>query len=285
MSTNTTNIIAFKAISSFINDLSSVFGDEQRSLKLYAHLISKTTEEHELAIAKHTQTFFEFCVSNRTQIEEKDKNLKTDIIHYSDKVNINMSEIFNKADKSTTKIIWKHLLTISAIVDTTGQARKILKEIGDGESDFLSGIIEKLEEQVEPNTDPMTAISSIMSSGVFSELIGGMGSGLSDGSLNIEKLMGSVQKIVSKNDGPSGGDMSALTKGGSSIGDDQPDIAKMLGPIMNMMNGGGDGAPPDMAAMMGPIMNMMNGGGDGAPPDMAKMMSSLMSQGGDGAPK
>ena len=42
----------------------------------------------------------------------------------------------------------------------------------------------------------MEAVSSIMQSGIFTELVGGMGSGLEDGTLDLGKLMGSVQKMV-----------------------------------------------------------------------------------------
>jgi hypothetical protein len=282
-----TSLIAFKSISSFINDLSDVFGDDQHNLKLYAHLISKTTLTHDVVIKKHIGVFRNFCIVNRRSIEEKDV-LVLARIEYSEKVFIDMGLIFDKADKSTTRVIWKHLLVISAILDTAGQARRILKEAVDsgGEADFLTNIIEKIEDVVDPDADPMEAISSIMSSGVFTDLIGGMGSGIQDGSLNIEKLMGSVQKMVSKMDGGSDIDISGMMDlmknqtGGDTDG--APDMSKLLGPMMNMISpkGGTDGAAPDMSAMMA---SLMGGGKDGAAPDMSAMMASLMGGGKDGA--
>ena len=54
--------------------------------------------------------------------------------------------------------------------------------------DFLTNIIEKVEQNVSPNDNPMEAISSIMKSGIFQELITGMGSGLQNGTLDLNKL-------------------------------------------------------------------------------------------------
>jgi hypothetical protein len=51
------SLITFKAIANFSNCLDEVFGEEQRSLKLYAHLINKTTIAHEKPILKHMKLF------------------------------------------------------------------------------------------------------------------------------------------------------------------------------------------------------------------------------------
>lgn len=47
-------------------------------------------------------------------------------------------------------------------------------------------------------SNPMETINNLMQSGVFNELITGMQSGLSDGSLDMNKLMGSVQGMMTK---------------------------------------------------------------------------------------
>ena len=85
-------------------------------------------------------------------------------------------------------------------VDPSGEARQILKQVKSqgNEVDFLSDMIGKIEKNVDSNANPMEAISSMMSSGIFNDLIGGMGSGIEDGSLDLGKLMGTVQKMVSK---------------------------------------------------------------------------------------
>ena len=239
------SLVAFKAISKFINDLSEFFGDSQKSLQLYSFLLSRTTLAHEVAILKHMDIFRTFCVENRDAISSMDSSkLISPLIQYSEKVSIDMTTIFASADASTTKTIWKHFLTISAIVDPTGEARKILKDVKSqgNESDFLCNMMEKIEKNVDSNANPMEAISSMMSSGIFTELIGGMGNGIQDGSLDLGKLMGTVQKMVSKMspDGESSldleGMMNTMTKNTSQNGGDQPlDIMSLLGPMMSAM--------------------------------------------------
>ena len=69
---NDTSLVTFKAISNFTTCLDEVFGAQNRSLKLYAHLISKTTVQHEKPILKHIEAFRKFCVANRVAIEAQD---------------------------------------------------------------------------------------------------------------------------------------------------------------------------------------------------------------------
>lgn len=273
MSTDT-SLITFKTISNFTNDLGDVFSEKHRPLKLYAHLINKTTLAHDLAIQKHIDAFRLFCVSNREAISKTSSKLSKEKIVYSKRVFINMKDIFQLADTETTRVIWKHLLTISALVDPAGKAREILKtqaENGDGgeEINFLTDIISKVEANVNPNSNPMEAVTAIMQSGIFSDLVSGMGSGLQDGTLDLGKLMGTVQKMVTKLSDDAGdheggeqamnmintmmGSLNAGSKSPSNDGTPQPmpDLAGMLGPMMAMMGGGGAGGMPNLAGMIG----------------------------------
>jgi hypothetical protein len=316
------SLIIFKTISNFINDLGEVFILNHRPLRLYVHLINKTTLCHETPIKKHIDTFREFCIANREQISNRNIELVKEKIVYSKRVFINLKEIFDIADKETTDVIWMHLLTISALVDPAGKAREILKEQsakgGDdsGEIDFLTDIISKVEANVDPNSNPMEAVTSIMKSGIFTDLVSGMGSGLQDGSLDLGKLMNTVQKMVTKlsdNAGDhEGGEqavnmintmMSSLTAGSKAPSNDgtaqpMPDIAGMLGPMMAMMSDSkaqskdGTTQPmPDIAGMLGPMMAMMSESsqskdGKAQPmPDIAGMlgpMIAMMSGNGGG---
>lgn len=206
-----TTLIAFKAIASFINDLSEEFGKRQKSLLLYGRLIQKTGIVHEKPILKHLDAFRSFCVSNREaiQIQDKNKLVQTRIV-YSDNVYVDVSHIFNMADKETSEIIWRHILTISAILDPANNAKQILmesieqkKQSGEGshEEEFLTNLINKVESSIDPSAvsdNPMQAVSSLMSSGIFTDLIGSMQSGLSNGNLDINKLLGSVQSMMGK---------------------------------------------------------------------------------------
>ena len=119
-----TSLITFKAIADFTNCLEYVFGKEHRFLKLYAHLINKTQNSHERPILKHIEAFRIFCVTNRSSIETKEyKKFELKNITYSERVYIDMDIILSNADQETSIEIWKHLLTISALVDPTGKAK------------------------------------------------------------------------------------------------------------------------------------------------------------------
>lgn len=239
-----TSVLIFKAISGFISDLNIVFGSKHKSIALYNRLLEKTGLVNVGPIHKHIDCFRKFFITNKNAMEEKKAELFTDSkISYSDRVYVDVATVIRQSNPENVSIIWKHLLTIWGLVDPTSQARRILQESiqnsngQDKESQFLSDIIEKVERTVgdQSNVDtsnPMAAVSSLMSSGVFTDLISGMQSGLSDGSLDIGKLMGSVQSMMGKMGG-----------GGS---------------------GGGGGGMPDLSAMMSMMGPMMAGLGGGA---------------------
>jgi len=173
-------------------------------------------------------------------------------IEYSQRVFIDMKDIFRISDKDTTKIIWEHLLCISALVDPAGRAREVLKKnlengkTSSQETSFLTDIISKVEEHVDPDANPMEAVSSIMKSGIFTDLIGGMNNGLSNGSLDLGKLMGAVQGMVSTLGDQTGGDpeadnaMNMLTTMMGGLGDqhssensETPDLTQIMQGMIN----------------------------------------------------
>ena len=266
------NGLAFKVISSFINSLSHVFGHEDMGVLLYSHLLSKITKEHVGAIDKNVTVFRDFCVTNRDAIADQNiDDFKMEMVEYSDKVKFNIKDIFGLADVQTTKVIWTHLLTISAVVDPTGKAKSILKSRHDTkEGNFISGFLDKVEGSVNPNASPMEALSGMMSSGLLGNLIGDIGNGINDGTLDMEKLMGSAQDIVSNMTGKDV-DFKKVINDNSGDGS-SPDIAKIMGDIL----GGDSGEFGDIAKMMS---GLMGGGAEGgAPPDLAKIMGDLSSQ-------
>ena len=204
---------------------------------------------------------------------KKVTNITQTKILYSQRVFIDIVDIFNIADADTTKVIWQHLLCISALVDPAGKAKEVLKEnlasgkTGTGEANFLTDIINKVEKHVDPNANPMEAVSSIMKSGIFTELIGGMNQGLSDGSLDIVKLMGAVQGMVGQ-------------LGEKTGGDPQADGAMQMlsGMMSGVGKGGGGGGAPDMASFIQGMQGMMTGGSSesGSAPDMASLMQGMI---------
>jgi hypothetical protein len=242
-------LMSFKAVTAFVKDLNDVFGKRQKSLALYARLIEKTGIVHEKPIEKHLEAFKAFCIYNRDAISSQNKKiLNNPKISYNDRVFIDMSHIFSlcENDSDTTDIIWKHILTISALLDPTSNAKKILKDSIDKnknngndskEEEFISSLIDKVEQSIDPtkvSDNPMQAISSMMSSGVITDLIGNMQSGLSTGELNLGRLMSTVQGMMTKMGGPSMENMSSPMPGMPGM----PDLSMMMNMLggMNMSN-------------------------------------------------
>jgi len=275
-----TSLIIFKAISNFTNSLGELFGERQRSLKLYCRLINKTTLSHDKAILKHVGAFREFCIQNRDAIIEKDaRKIVMDKISYSNRVFIDIATIMKIADTETSSVIWSHILTISALVDPAGKAKDILQNgkttSNSLETNFLTDIIGKVEQSVDPDTNPLESMATLFQSGVFTEMITGMTTGLQDGSMDLGKLMGTVTQMASSlsedADGHEGGE------------DAMNVVNKMMGQMMGGGGGGGGGGGdiPDIAGMLGPLLGTLGGGGGGGGmPDLMGMMTA--SAGGDG---
>ena len=266
-----TQLLIFKAITGFISDLDQEFGKRHKSIALYNRLLEKTGIIHVAPINKHIDCFRSFFNTNQKGMEEKNaEGFVNPKIAYSDRVYVDVGTVLRQSNKENSQIIWKHLLTIWGLIDSTSSARRILQEsFGQSpntEEDFLANIIDRVEKTVGdgsiPTDNPMSAISSLMQSGVMTDLVSGMQKGLSDGSLDVGKLMNSVQGMIGKMGGGS-------SSGGSSGGGGMPDLSQMMstiGPMMaGMMGGGNGGGMPDLGQMManiGPMMAGMNMNGN-----------------------
>jgi len=195
------NLLAFKAISEFVTDMASVFGSKQRSLALYARLIEKTTLSHTDVIKKHVSKFKSFCIANRNTIQTKN-NITFDpkSIQYSDRVFINIETVLKMADSDEKIIIWRHLLTIAALVDTKSKAKNILAN-STKEGDFIEKAFEDIKSNIDSASvdmnNPMASAIGLLSTGAFQNIISGLTTGVNDGSLDVNKLMGTVQGMLS----------------------------------------------------------------------------------------
>jgi hypothetical protein len=190
---------SFKTITTFVSELSEIFSSTHHELKLYDRLIQKTTFKHEIAVRKHIESFRLFCSSNRNAIIDRNySELKGNIV-YSDKVYIDIKSILESSDEDTRKVIWLHIIKICAFVDPSTKAREILKENVSNESNLISEIMTKVEENVDlsSNSNPMEAVTKIMNSGIFNDLMMGMNNKLQDGSIDLSKLMGTVESLCS----------------------------------------------------------------------------------------
>lgn len=189
--------LAYKVLSTFVVDLSEIFAEKHRPLKLYQHLIEKTSNEHELVIKKHVAAFQTFCENNKDSILNKDK-LVNPVISYSERVYIDINEIFDiNDDENTEDIIWKHLLTILAVIIPDSGAKEILnsnKPRGN-ESGFLGDLVSTIEENIDKDKmdNPMEAVGAILQSGVMSDLINNLGNAIKNGNMNLGNLSRETQ--------------------------------------------------------------------------------------------
>lgn len=249
------SLTRFRAIAEFITDLSEIFGKNHKPLKLYNRLISQTTITHDGPIRKHIEAFKTFCSENRDAISEKKyEKLTRPKISYSEHVYINMDVIFKHADPDTREIIWRHVLTISALIDPTGHAKQILQKTSTStsETDFLTNIVDKIERSVDIDANPAQAMSTILNTGLFNDIMQGMGKGMQDGTLDIGKLMGSVNSLV------------------SGLDDDDPETHQMKTNITNMTAmmstlDSGNANPAQITGMLGPMMSSLVGSGISVP--------------------
>jgi hypothetical protein len=199
----------FNTLKTFVREMSDFFQDDM-SVKLYNHLLCKTTIKNRAPVSRHLKLFEEFCINNRDQIVSSDPNLAQKKIEYSSRVYIDFSTIFSGVSSSTDtqSVLFDHLLVLSMVFDPEGSAIDVLKnKQEDGvtgelhslfnKNPFLADMMEKVESQVKPGTNPMEAMSSMMSSGLLEELVTGMQENIEKGDLNMEELMESVQKMTS----------------------------------------------------------------------------------------
>jgi len=241
MSDNT-SILIFKAITSFISDLDSEFGKKHKSIALYNRLLEKTGIVHIGPVHKHIECFKKFFDLNKNAMNDQNPVLfENSKIVYSEKVYVDIATVLRQTSEDNKKIIWQHLLTIWGLIDPSSEARRLLNEAkkngtATNEDDFLSNIIEKVETAVSSDkidkNNPLTAITTLMQSGIMSDLVTGMQKGLSEGSLDVGKLMNSVQTMMGKMGG------TGMEHGQNGGGMGMPDLGQMMsmmGPMLGNM--------------------------------------------------
>lgn len=191
----------FKSINGFVKELDNLYGDEIRPLRLYSYLLSRTQLKNKKAVKKHVKVFRIFCDKNKREILEKSTGLVYSKIIYSDKVYIDVQSIIDSADSETKNTIWQHLLCICAQLSPDSEAKNILKESFQSktpENDFLKNIMGEVQSHITPgaSSNPMQMIGNLLQSNTIGNLISGMNDGVSSGKLDMKKLLGSVQGMI-----------------------------------------------------------------------------------------
>ena len=194
------NMKLYKCIKTYVNNLDECYGEDLVNIRLYNNLLKKTTSSHPEAIAKHIKLFSDFCdVNEKIILDNEYNNLVNSKIKFTENVYLDVNEILEMCDdNSEKKNMWKHLQLMCSVNNPSINAKEILFQKETSETNFLKNMMDKVESSVEnmDSSNPMEAITGMMSSGVFSELVGSMTSGLQSGDLNIGNLLGTVNEMV-----------------------------------------------------------------------------------------
>lgn len=247
---------SFKAICDFVKDLNDVFGEENQPIKLYSHLISKTTMGHIEAVNKHITIFKNFCSENKESILNQDSSkLINGKIEYSQRVYIDLEYIFTNADNDIKSAVWNHLLFISSNLENNPEALKLMsikKPMSFGtdskESEFLSNMVEKIQSKIniQDTSNPMECVSSLMSSGVVDELVTEFKDNINTGKIDLGGLMNSLQGMMSNLN-------SEIESTGASLPFNPADMFNSLMAGMNTNNGPVGAAPIDISTIFGQL--------------------------------
>lgn len=203
---------AFNAVSSFIDDLWLVFGNPKKvsPLALYRRLISHIKSDDSESINKVLSGFRQFL----STYEDSILNDKLDLIPRQTRINYGQSKTvyleiqkyIYLSDEDTREAIRQHLIAISAIIDPDDrkidELQKRLNELNiddsTAEGQFITGIMSKAKGTMQ-NVDadnPGQAIIGLLSSGVIQDMVFGIQTGVSDGSMDLQKLLGSMQSAI-----------------------------------------------------------------------------------------
>lgn len=242
-------VCIFNTIYNFVKDLVLLFEKDQHSLVLYNHLLSKTKLSHIEPIRKHLTCFRSFCVANREAIKDMDyTKFEQPRISYNDNVYIDICHIFSIAEPQDVPVIYEHLLVLSALLDPVSKAKEILKNIKDStskEHDFVSSLINKMDENTSIGSNQ--SFDSLLKSDFISDMISNIVPAMSNGSLDIGKLFGIMNNVVSGlSTGPNSeiGNIEDVLKMGNVGGDggcgdiDIGSILKMMGPMLSNLSSG-----------------------------------------------
>lgn len=214
-----TTFKTFSAINNFVSSLNDVFGDNNKPLALYNRLISKTTIRDVEPVKKHINVFEKFLSNYKTDLEKGTLPSNAQI-KYSERVFIDLPNFLKKSDKETLEVIKQHLYTIGVLVSPTEENLEKLEKVSSKqkkssqpnpfsdmlkgvdtstkEGEFVNDIMSSISESMGSidQNNPMSAVASIMSSGLLQKMTGGLQSGVENGDMDIGKLFQTIQSIT-----------------------------------------------------------------------------------------
>lgn len=212
------DLSAFQTIVDFVTNLHECFGIKNetfRPLILYNRLVQHLSFKDDELILQHLKAFKTFCVENREAIRNRNTQLNHPKIEFSERIYINMHDVFHRADEETTQVIWQYIFAISAYLDPENNTKQLLQTLQTTDNtmpaglpmDMISGLMNNLGSEMggTGDADPMSLISGLMSSPLFSQLLGSLNTKDMDiGSLiqSMSGLVNNVKSEIEKSDDP-----------------------------------------------------------------------------------
>jgi hypothetical protein len=271
----------FSKALNFVNELNKVYSDKYPNIRLYYKLMKKTPIGNSKAIERHCNLFVKYLNDNEECIKNKSlKNSTTVDIKFDDKIFININECIQQAEKPTKEVIFKHLQLLLYITKPSDDLKAILTTTKTNskdelpkveESKFIDNFINKIEKQFNDKefNDPLSAAMNMMQSGLFSEIVQDMSEGVKTGSLDPQKLLGSVQGMlgdltggsVDINNILSGTSQNLEIKGenGENVNVDMNQMFNMVGNMMGGLNQSSSSATNNPMSMVSSLLPMLGG--------------------------
>jgi hypothetical protein len=205
--------LVLKKFVQFVDDLNNVFGQKTKSIKMYHIVLSKLFElsenteqknETQDRINQHISILQKFLSDNNEAIMKQDESLlKEHTIKYSDSIYIDIDMVLRHSEEKSA--IWKHLLLLSSLTETSSNAKDVLTKLLEEDSDenkIIKNIASKLESPeimeklggMTMSGNPFDMISTLTSSGIMDSIMGGVSGDIQK--VNPKKLIGTMRNML-----------------------------------------------------------------------------------------
>lgn len=227
--------VAFRAIRDFVDDLWDLFDNKSKKttpLGLYRRLTQCIKEDEPgpgidkcLSGFRLFLTTYSGCLSDPNEMMETIP--RDTVIRYgtSKNVYLEIQKYLYQTKGDDREVIRQHLLTIAAIIEPSEEALASLENAGNilgkmglnddsNESKFIGNIMGRARSAMENvNTeDPSEAIMGLLGSGLVPDIIQGLQSGVENGSLDMNKLLGGLQGAMASMGVPGNQNASAVVE-------------------------------------------------------------------------
>lgn len=201
---------ALEAVTLFVDALWDVFREEGvNPLALYHRLLEKIKPEDETEVTTCLSGFRRFLVTyHETLVSNRMASIPADaVISYgtSKSVHLPIGAFIRKADTDTVAVIRQHLLTISAILEPnstrfteiTDAVKRAQVDTTTKEGSFVHNIMMRTAEiDTSADGNPMTAITGLLSSGMLTDMVSSMTSGVQSGDMDPYALIGNMRGML-----------------------------------------------------------------------------------------